>query len=278
MARKILLPLFTFFVLAASPGFSQNVRVALETNFTGQDSQYGMNGEYLDVEELCVYLRGNTLNDAPFETDLKFRIERVLSENNKYEVDGGYFVNKLDFQKTALRVTCLSESGTYRLTVYQQYGNAAMVNDYTEFPVKVEDFVVNIKGKPQEKVLTNSWGGNYFETATLYLNEIKDGTPKDTYDWTFKLKDGVARINFVVRMNEPLKLSEIRAVLTRYDSKVSAKGVRVENEQEYKRLSFSVPSRDWNAVSEISQLKMRTITFWIFLRRTISLLSGWNFK
>ncbi|MCU0399632.1 MAG: hypothetical protein MUE75_01280 [Algoriphagus sp.] len=249
MKRVHFIILFAFLMFSAKSSFSQNVMFTLAADQSESDPYYGLKGEYLDIEELCVNLRGRTSNDMPFETDVFYRIERLTSSNSKYEIAGGIFVKKFDFSKSSIRSVCLTESGTYRLTLYQQYENAIQVRNFTEFVIHSEDFVVNIKGKPQEKVLTRASGSSYYEIATLYLYEIKDGTPKDSYDWTFRLKDGVAMINFVVRMNDPLKLSEIKAVITRYDSKVSSKGVSIENEREYKRISFTVPSRDWNAVS-----------------------------
>lgn len=236
------------FSLLAVSAQAQQVAFSLTTELPGLNPQYGLNGEYLDMEEICVKMKLELNGALSFETAINYVVERILPNGSIYEVGGGIFAEK--FQASdAFRAICLTESGYYRLTLYQQYADATRTNDYTRFTISTKEFTLNIKGKPQEKVLTRASGSSYYEIATLYLYEIKDGTPKDSYDWTFRLKDGVAMINFVVRMNDPLKLSEIKAVITRYDSKVSSKGVSVENEREYKRISFTVPSRDWNAVS-----------------------------
>jgi hypothetical protein len=230
--------------------FSQDIEVDLVTELPGQSPEFGLRGEYLDVEQLCVTVRLNTIQGDKFETDLYYRIERILDANNRYEFSGGFLVDKNLQASSAMRRECLSDPGSYRLTIYQQYANAAQVNDYTEFPKHVEDFTINIKGKAQDKILTTSTGGNYFETAYLTLHEIKDGSPKSDLEWTFKIKEGKAEVNFLVKMNEPLRLSVLKAVISSYDSKVSAKnGVTVEDEKEYKTINYAIPSRDWNSVT-----------------------------
>ena len=230
--------------------FSQQVEVDLVTELPGLPTEYGLRGEFLDVEELCVIVRINTINATGFDTDLSYRIERILSADNLYEVISGYLVEKSNPTNNSMRKVCLTDPGTYRLTIYQQYANAAIINDFTEFPKHVEDFVINIKGKAQPEILTTSTGGNYFETAYLTLHEIKDGSPKPDSQWTFRIKDGPAEINFLVRMNQPLRLALLKAVISSYDSKVSAKnGASIENLQEYKKVNYTIPSRDWNSVS-----------------------------
>lgn len=98
----------------------------------------------MDQEELCVTVRIYTIQGSTFETDLYYRIERILDANNRYEVSGGFLVDKNVLGTSAMRRECLSDPGSYRLTIYQQYANAALVNDYTEFPKHVEDFTINI--------------------------------------------------------------------------------------------------------------------------------------
>lgn len=220
----------------------------MSTDLEGRSSDYGLNGEYLDMEEVCVNMELELNGAISFSTTIYYMVERLLSSGEAYSVQDGIFADKYK-ASDAFRAACLTESGYYRVTLYQQYGDAVRTNDYSKIVLTTKVFNLNIKGKPQEKFLTTNTGMSYYEYATLYLYEAKaDGGLKSDPEWTFKMEDGKAEIYFVVRMNSPLRLSSLKAKISSYEPKVSAKtGPTRENIQLYKETSWSIPSKDWNA-------------------------------
>jgi hypothetical protein len=212
-------------------------------------SYYGLNNQPIKSNQLCIYLLANA--SAEIEPNIKCSIDKRLSSGGEENVRTFYLYEKSERKSRANKTHCFLESGTYRITVYQQYDNAASINDYTKNILYEQTVMINVAENPDNK-LTGMKGRMYYLGSKTEFSEIKDGETQKPFE-RFKLKDGELKLKLNVSNLKELQLTSLKIKIYSYTPKGTP--AEITNKVLYQEQSYTVPDKTWKSISVPASIK-----------------------
>lgn len=212
-------------------------------------SYYGLNNQPIKSNQLCIYLLANA--SAEIEPNIKCSIDKRLSSGGEENVRTFYLYEKSERKSRANKTHCFLESGTYCITVYQQYDNAASINDYTKNILYEQTVMINVAENPDNK-LTGMKGRMYYLGSKTEFSEIKDGETQKPFE-RFKLKDGELKLKLNVSNLKELQLTSLKIKIYSYTPKGTP--AEITNKVLYQEQSYTVPDKTWKSISVPASIK-----------------------
>lgn len=212
-------------------------------------SYYGLDNQPIKSTQLCIYLLANASSEI--EPNIHCSINKLLSSGGEENKRTFYLYQKSERSASANKTHCFLEPGTYRITIYQQYDNAASINDYTKTILFEQKVTINVEENPDNKLIGMK-GRMYYLGSKTEFSEIKeDQTLKPSE--RFKLKDGELKLKLNVSNLKELQLTKLKTKIYSYTPKGTP--AEITNKVLYQEQSFNVPDKTWKSVSVSTSIK-----------------------
>ena len=212
-------------------------------------SYYGLDNQPIKSTQFCIYLLANA--NAEIASNIKCSIDKLLSSGGEQNDRTFSLYEKSERSSRTNKTHCFLEPGTYRITIYQQYDNAASINDYTKTILFEQKVMINVAEDPANK-LTGMKGRMYYLGSKTEFSEIKDGEAQKPSD-RFKLKDGELKLKLNVSNLKELQLTSLKIKIYSYTPKGTP--AEITNKVLYQEQSYSVPDKTWKSVSVSTSIK-----------------------
>lgn len=243
-----ILLVFPFSLLAQSK-VSFHICTEYDKTTNKPTSYYGLDNQPIKSTQLCIYLLANA--SAEIVPNIKCSINKLLSSGGEENTRTFNLYEKSERSASANKTHCFLEPGTYRISIYQEYDNAAIINDYTKSILVEKTVMINIEENPENKLIGMKGRMYYFGSKTEF-SEIKDGQTLKPSD-RFKLKDGELKLNLNVSNLKELQLTKLKAKIYSYTPKGTP--AEITNKVLYQEQSYSVPDKAWKSINATTIIK-----------------------
>ena len=212
-------------------------------------SYYGLDNQPIKSTQLCMYVLANASSEI--QSNIMCNITKLLSSGGEENSQTFYLYQKSERSAQANKTHCFLEAGTYRVSIYQQYDNAAMINDYTKNILFEQTVMINLEENPANKLIGMKGRMYYFGSKTEFSEIINDQTQKPSE--RFKLKDGELKLKLNVSNLKELQLTELKTKIYSYTPKGTP--AEITNKVLYQEQSYKVPDKTWKSVSIATSIK-----------------------
>ena len=90
-----------------------------------------------------MYVLANASSEI--QSNIMCNITKLLSSGGEENSQTFHLYQKSERSAQANKTHCFLEAGTYRVSIYQQYDNAAMINDYTKNILFEQTVMINLE-------------------------------------------------------------------------------------------------------------------------------------
>lgn len=212
-------------------------------------SYYGLDNQAIKSTQLCIYLLANASSEI--EPNIMCSINKLLSSGGEENTRTFYLYEKSEKRAQTNKTHCFLEPGNYRVSIYQQYDNAAVINDYTKKILFEQTVNINIEENPENKLIGMKGRMYYFGSKTEF-SEIKDGQVQKPSD-RFKLKDGDLKLRLNISNLKELQLTTLKTKIYSYTPKGTP--AEITNKVLYQEQSYNVPDKSWKSVGVTTNIK-----------------------
>ena len=212
-------------------------------------SYYGLDNQPIKSSQLCIYLLANASSEIV--PNIKCSITKLLSSGGEEHVRGFNLYEKSERSARTNKTHCFLEPGTYRISIYQQYDNAASINDYTKTILFEQTVKINIEENPDNK-LTGMKGRMYYLGSKTEFSEIKDDQTQKPSD-RFKLNNGELKLKLNVSNLKELQLTNLKVKIYSYTPKGTP--AQITDKVLYQEQSYTVPDKTWKSISVSTSIK-----------------------
>jgi hypothetical protein len=250
MKNLILISLLVFpFSLLAQSKVDFHICTDYNKTTNKPTNYYGLDNQPIKSTQLCIYLLANASSEI--EPNIHCSINKLLSSGGEQNTRTFYLYEKSERSASVNKTHCFLEPGTYRITIYQQYDNAASINDYTKQILFEQTVKINVEENPDNKLVGMKGRMYYFGSKTEF-SEIKDGQKLKPSN-RFKLSDGELKLNLNVSNLKELQLTALKTKIYSYTPKGTP--AEITNKVLYQEQINSVPNKTWNSVNVTASIK-----------------------
>ena len=241
--------LFIPFALLAQSKIELSICTDYNKTTNRPTSYYGLENQPIKSTQLCIYLLANSSSEI--EPNIHCSINKLLSSGGEENTRTFYLYQKSERSAKTNKTHCFLEPGTYRITIYQQYDNAASINDYTKQILFEQTVKINVEENQDNKLIGMKGRMYYFGSKTEF-SEIKDGQNLKPSN-RFKLSDGELKLNLNVSNLKELQLTALKTKIYSYTPKGTP--AEITNKVLYQEQTYNVPDKSWKSVSVSTVIK-----------------------